>query len=117
MTKRETVLAMLTNASHGVTGREFVDAGVFRYSARIKELRDRGFVIESKRLSQGNFQFRLVGNTTEETAPRVAEPGQNQDSSEGEIKAPSGDPLPLDMPEEQPMFACDLRNSPFWELD
>lgn len=115
MNKRETVLAMLTNATHGVTGREFVDAGVFRYSARIKELRDKGYIIESKRLSQGNFQFRLVGNPTDETAPSVAESGQNRDSSGG-IGQPSDDPLPIEIP-EQPMFACDLRNSPYWELD
>lgn len=119
MTKRETVLAMLTNATHGVTGREFVDAGVFRYSARIKELRDKGYVIESKRLSQGNFQFRLVGQLDEAAATPSSEvPPQpaGEDSSGGETKALPGDPLPLDI-EEQPMFACDLRNSPFWELD
>ena len=118
MTKREVVLSMLTNASHGVTGREFVDAGVFRYSARIKELRDRGYEIESKRLSQGNFQFRLVGEPTGATANPSSE-GLSQpageDSSGGSGQLP-GDPLPLDI-EEQPMFACDLRNSPFWELD
>lgn len=110
MTKKETVLAMLTNAAHGVTGREFVEANVFRYSARIKELRDEGYEIESKRLSQGNFRFRLVGNTTDETASSGSSvPGQNRDSSEG-IGQSSDDPLPL-------VFACDLSNSPYWELD
>ena len=59
MTKREVVLSMLTNATGGVTGREFVDAGVFRYSARIKQLRDKGHMIESKRLGQGHYEFRL----------------------------------------------------------
>jgi hypothetical protein len=116
MTKREVVLSMLTNATGGVTGREFVDAGVFRYSARIKELRDKGHMIESKRLGQGHYEFRLVGNATDEAAPRVAEPQQVKDSTEGETKAPSVDPLPLEI-EPQPMFVCNLRNSPYWEED
>jgi hypothetical protein len=117
MTKREVVLSMLTNATGGVTGREFVDAGVFRYSARIKELRDKGHMIESKRLGQGHYEFRLVGNPSDEAAPRVAEPQQVKDSTEGETKAPSVDPLPLEIPTQPQVFACDLRNSPYWEED
>jgi hypothetical protein len=113
MTKRELVLSMLEN-SDAVTGREFVDAGVFRYSARIKELRDRGHVIESKRISQGHFEFRLIGQSDDRagmaTSPKV------EDTAGGDTDTLPADPLPLEIA-PQPMFVCDLRNSPYWEED
>jgi hypothetical protein len=113
MTKREQVLSMLEN-SDAVTGREFVDAGVFRYSARIKELRDRGYVIESKRISQGHFEFRLIGQSDEGTG--MATSPKAEDTAGGTMNLPA-DPLPLQIDTRPQMFACDLRNSPYWEED
>ena len=114
MTKRELVLSMLENAD-AVTGREFVDAGVFRYSARIKELRDRGYVIESNRISQSHFEFRLIARQSDEGAGVMTRP-EAEDTAGGAMDTPSVDPLPLEIPAPQ-IFACDLRNSPYWEED
>jgi hypothetical protein len=115
MTKREQVLSMLEN-SDAVTGREFVDAGVFRYSARIKELRDRGYVIESNRISQGHYEFRLIGRSDEGTGSWVA-PSKAEDTAGRESDTLPADPLPLEIPATPKVFACDLRNSPYWEED
>jgi len=50
MTKKELTLNLLRAAARrgqGVSNRQLNDAGVFRYSARIKELRDGGHEIET----------------------------------------------------------------------
>lgn len=98
-TKKQLVLNMLRSAGKGgVDNRELNHAGVWRYSARIKELRDEGHNIKTQRLDHGHFRFILTepsrssghdsANQAEGKSPQEPEP------SEGAIPdAPSGDPL------------------------
>jgi hypothetical protein len=62
MTQRERVLHMLQTAGErGVTTADFLQAHIPRFSARIGELRKDGHVIETKRLREGSFLFKLDG--------------------------------------------------------
>lgn len=114
MTKKETTLAMLTAAAdrgQGVTNRELNDAGVFRYSARIAELRSEGFTIETIRRKKGLFEFRLASppcGPVEGATGVVADtthPGEESLSESHE--KPSADSPPA-------LFACDLNDSPYY---
>lgn len=68
MTKKQQTLELLRQAGDkGVDNRALVQAGVWRYSARVKELRDEGFQIRTERLGQGHFRFVL----TEVSPPKV----------------------------------------------
>lgn len=68
MTKKQKTLELLRQAGEdGVDNRALVQAGVWRYSARIKELRDAGYNIRTERLEQGHFRFVL----TEPSPPKV----------------------------------------------
>ena len=43
-----------------ITNIELNEMGIFRYSARIHELRDKGYPIESDRLDRAVWEFRLA---------------------------------------------------------
>ena len=113
MTKKETTLAMLRAAAgrgQGVTNRELNDAGVFRYSARIKELRDEGHLIDTIAHKKGLYEFRLVmfspSGAGESVDPRGCGPTQQEGESAGGKADPPADRLPI--------FACDLNDSPYY---
>ena len=61
MTKREHVLQLLREAGpRGVTTAEFLKAGCgSRFGARIQELRDAGYVIDSKRVRSSSHVYTL----------------------------------------------------------
>jgi len=60
MTQRERVLHMLEQAGErGVTTADFLQAYTPRFSARIKELRDAGHVIETERISSSSSRYTL----------------------------------------------------------
>lgn len=60
-TRRGLVLQLLqAAASSGVTTSELLDAGAGpRYSARLLELRERGYAITSERAGPGQWRYRL----------------------------------------------------------
>jgi len=110
MTKKEKVLSMLEAAGdRGVTNRELNDAGIFRYSARIKELRDEGKEILTTRIKGGLFKFRLATRLPTEGAVKqgVGEPRPREADSPESTPKPSGDRPPT-------LFACDLNDSPYY---
>jgi hypothetical protein len=110
MTKKDTTLSMLQAAAErgrGVTNREFVRADVFRYSARIAELRDEGYTIDTVPLKRGLFEFRLVMFTPSGDGGNA---GKKEES--GDEQGPAPEPL-FDLPKPQ-MFACDLNDSPYY---
>jgi hypothetical protein len=62
MTQRERVLHMLQTAGdRGVTTADFLEAHIPRFSARIGELRKAGHQIDTRRLREGSFLFKLDG--------------------------------------------------------
>jgi hypothetical protein len=64
VTQQDRVLHMLRTAgARGVTNAQFATAYLPRFSARIKELRERGFDITTERLGEGRFRYVL--HTTE----------------------------------------------------
>lgn len=97
LTKKQLTLNLLRSAGKtGVDNRELNHAGIWRYSARIKELRDEGYNIRTIRLGQGHFRFILTepsrssGHDSTEQAegksPREPEPprGANNPASLGD---------------------------------
>lgn len=115
MTKREQVLSMLKAAGdRGVTNRELNEAGIYRYSARIKELRDEGVDVETVRIKGGYFKFRLVDFPLSSPADSAPDGCKGLPVREEEGRSPErettdrpGDSLPL-------IFACDLNDSPYY---
>ena len=111
MTKKEQVLSMLKAAGdRGVTNRELNEAGIYRYSARIKELRDEGTEVDTIRIKGGYFKFRLAPFSP--CGPvEGAEDTANAHPREGDLpesaSKPSGDPPPT-------LFVCDLNDSPYY---
>ena len=61
-TRRDLVLRLLRAAgARGVTTSDLLVAGVgSRYSARLLELRERGYTITSERERQGQWRYRLI---------------------------------------------------------
>lgn len=60
-TKRDLTLRMLTEAGRdGVTSRQFMEAGNFRFSARIEELRKEGREIETRRIKGSLYRYCLL---------------------------------------------------------
>lgn len=108
MTKKEKVLSMLEVAGdRGVTNRELNDAGIFRYSARIKELRDEGKEILTTRIKGGLFKFRLVDPPCTPAEGVVADPPPREADLPESAPKPSGDRPPT-------LFVCDLNDSPYY---
>jgi hypothetical protein len=61
MSQRERVYTMLKQAGErGVTTADFLQAYTPRFSARIKELRDAGHVIETERISSSSSRYKLL---------------------------------------------------------
>ena len=60
MTQQETVIAMLEQAGpEGVTSNQFYAAFLPRFSARIHELRSKGFDIRKEPIESGHFRYTL----------------------------------------------------------
>lgn len=70
VTQRATVLEMLRSAAgRGITSGEFYAARLPRFSARILELRDTGYVIQSERLRAGSWRYTLLNEPTVWSVP------------------------------------------------
>lgn len=83
MTQRETVLkALREGGKGGVTNGHLNRLGIFRYSARIHELRDQGYVIRTVNGKAGLATFYLESEPAppEPASPPVHPPGGEQDS-------------------------------------
>lgn len=110
MTKKEQVLSMLKAAGdRGVTNRELNEAGIYRYSARIKELRDEGVEVDTIRIKGGYFKFRLahIPFGPAGGAERADTPRPRADDLPESVSSPSGDRSPT-------LFVCDLNDSPYY---
>lgn len=114
MTKKELTLNLLRAAARrgqGVSNRQLNDAGVFRYSARIKELRDEGHEIETIGHKNGLYEFRLILFPSPLGSGEGAGVGDETTRPAGEssdgMAEPSGDTQPV-------LFACDLNDSPYY---
>jgi len=78
MTQREQVLEMLRR-NPWVCGVQFHEAGIYRYSARIHELRRQGCLIDSRRCDRPYHQhrdgqmdeWRLVWEPSRDAQPRL----------------------------------------------
>lgn len=65
MSQQEDVIRMLEQAGpEGVTSNQFYNAFLPRFSARIHELRNKGFNIVKEPVEQGHFRYILVGRET-----------------------------------------------------
>ena len=65
MSQKTQMIQMLTDAgAAGVTSRQFNDAQIFRYSARIEELRKAGHEISTERVKGTLFRFILRANNS-----------------------------------------------------
>ncbi|NED70326.1 hypothetical protein G3I15_56345, partial [Streptomyces sp. SID10244] len=51
-----------------ITNRQMINMGIFRGSARIKDLRDEGWIIVTNRVYRGLFEFVLTGHRDDEAA-------------------------------------------------
>jgi hypothetical protein len=71
VSQRATVLQALTDAgARGVTNGEFIyGLRITRFAARILELREQGYVIETRREGDGKFRFILLGEPENVSAP------------------------------------------------
>lgn len=49
-----------------ITNRQLINMGIFRGSARIKDLRDEGWLITSNQVHGGLWEFVLVGHRDDE---------------------------------------------------
>lgn len=60
-TQRNAVRRLLRVARHrGVTTAEFLAAGIPRFSGRLLELRDEGYVISTERIGRGKWRYTLI---------------------------------------------------------
>lgn len=60
MSQKERILTMLQEAgSQGVTGNQFYAACLPRFAARVKELRDQGYDITTRRIDGNHFVYTL----------------------------------------------------------
>jgi hypothetical protein len=75
MTRREQLARLLREAGdRGVTTGELLQAGVgSRYGARIAELREQGWQIESARLRDGAWRYTLISRPSSPSWPMAAE--------------------------------------------
>lgn len=114
MTKKDRTLAMLRAAAgrgQGVTNRELNDAGVFRYSARIAELRSEGHPIETIRRKKGLYEFRLASPPCGPVGGATGVVADTTHPREEDL-AGSREKPPVDSPPN--LFACDLNDSPYY---
>lgn len=106
MNQREKVLSILEGATDHATARDFVEAGIFNYTGRISELRDRGYVIEAERISKNHYKYRLASPPCGPVEGATDAHPREEDLPESAPK-PSGDPPPS-------LFVCDLNDSPYY---
>lgn len=118
MTQQEKVIAMLEQAGpEGVTSNQFYAACLPRFSARIHELRGKGFDIVKEPVENGHFRYILVGNGragADHPGPTPPGPGTNfigstplppvESSGAAPATPPAGIPLAA-VPE--PLFEVD----------
>ena len=107
MNQREKVLSILEGATDHATARDFVEAGIFNYTGRISELRDRGYVIEAERISKNHYKYRLAHSPSEPAEGAVSVPRPRADDLPESAPLPSGDRPPT-------LFVCDLNDSPYY---
>lgn len=71
MTRKLTLLAILEAAGdRGATTAELIQGGVgSRYSARLLELRDEGYVIHGERVRDGSWRYTLTDSPVELDGP------------------------------------------------
>lgn len=107
--KKAITLEMLTKAGdQGVTNRALNDAGIFRYSARIHELKKEGHDIRKRHVKDGLYIFTLEnGAFPTDLEPGRVSPGaatpQQETEPAGDVDSASpADPLPLFDPEPVP---------------
>lgn len=111
MNQRDKVLSILEGATDHATARDFVEAGIFNYTGRISELRDRGYVIEAERISKNHFKYRLASSP--------CEPAEGAEAVVADTPHPRADDLPESLPlpsgDRSPtLFVCDLNDSPYY---
>lgn len=104
MSQKARMVQMLTDAgAAGVTSRQFNDAQIFRYSARIEELRKAGHLISTERVKGTLFRFILRAvspsslggpNTATGVSPQAAmRPRQEPEQAAGDLTSPVASPL------------------------
>lgn len=54
------ILTALKANNHGITAKQMLDMGAFKYSSRISELRKDGHNIYCARISNHNFKYYLI---------------------------------------------------------
>lgn len=87
--QRTRVLTMLQTAGErGVTSSEFYAAHLPRFGARLLELRERGYVIETARLSDSVWRYTLLHEPAVVSAPSPPAPGP--EPSDGARPLPPG---------------------------
>ena len=60
VTQKERILrALKASGAQGVTNRQFIDMNIFRYSARIEELRKEGHIITISNIKGGLYRYTL----------------------------------------------------------
>jgi len=74
VTRRDLLAHLLREAGdRGLTTSELLQAGIgARYSARLLELRERGWVVEVTRIRDGAHRYTLVSEPTSRAAPGIA---------------------------------------------
>lgn len=89
MTQRTRVLTMLQTAGdRGVTSNEFYAAHLPRFGGRLFELRERGYVIETARITDSLWRYTLTHEPAVVSAPPPSAPGP--EPSEGAPPAMHG---------------------------
>ena len=59
-TQCERILEALRRNPRGITGIEIVQMGILQYNARIHDLKEKGYCIDSERTGNGYNRFTLV---------------------------------------------------------
>lgn len=49
------------------TGNQFLSMGIGRFGARLKDLRDEGWIVTTHRLRDGLYEYRFVGHQDDES--------------------------------------------------
>ena len=104
MTQRESVEFLLRCAgARGVTTGFFLEYRIPRFSARINELRDDGWLIETRRLSDSSHRYTLISEPLERPAGQPLAAPEEARSSAGD----EADPLKLFDAPHKPLGAYD----------
>lgn len=119
MSQKTQMIQMLTDAgATGVTSRQFNDAQIFRYSARIEELRKAGHEISTERVKGTLFRFILRANNSSSLDARGTAYGnalQEPERAAGELTTSAAPSLPDRSEvagETQETYKVDVHRSP-----